>query len=119
MNAKPKTRESSIEKKITTEAKALGYEVFKFTSPARSGVPDRMFINQHGVTFFIEVKRPGQNPSPLQNREILRMSYRSRLLATWVDNVEEAIEFLKQRKDIEMGSKVAPGEAGYPYLEPA
>ena len=102
MSTKPTSRESSIEKKIVREAKARGYDVFKFTSPGRRGVPDRIFINQFGVTFFIEVKRPGHEPTPLQKREILRMSYRSRLLATWVDNVEDAIVFLDNRSKMKI-----------------
>lgn len=41
----------------------------KFASPARRGVPDRIFVHQ-GRVLFLEVKRPGEKPTPLQEHEI-------------------------------------------------
>lgn len=39
----------------------------KWTSPSMSGVPDRIVFMPGRVT-FIELKAPGQRPTPLQER---------------------------------------------------
>lgn len=63
--------EKDIEKKVCDHAKALGCLVYKFTSPARRSVPDRLFImpGEKGI-FFIEFKRLGCKPTPSQEVEI-------------------------------------------------
>jgi hypothetical protein len=65
--------EKQIEKRVCDHAKELGYLVYKFTSPQRMAVPDRMFINPHGMVFFIEFKRSGESPTPAQAREHERL----------------------------------------------
>jgi hypothetical protein len=64
--------EKQIEAKVCDYAKECGLGVYKFTSPARAAVPDRMFIYK-GRVFFIEFKREGQKPTPAQEREHNRM----------------------------------------------
>lgn len=39
---------------------------FKLVSPNQSGVPDRIVIAPNGTLYFVELKRPGQQPRPLQ-----------------------------------------------------
>jgi len=65
--------EKDIEAKVCAYAKKLGCLVYKFTSPARRSVPDRLFIAPLGVIFFIEFKRHGQKPTPAQQVEIEKM----------------------------------------------
>jgi len=63
--------EKVIEQKVCDYAKQLGCLAYKFTSPARRSVPDRMFIMPEGKgVFFIEFKRKGKVPSPAQEVEI-------------------------------------------------
>lgn len=62
--------EKDIEKKVCNYAKSLGMLCYKFTSPSRRSVPDRMFITKAGVVFFIEFKRKGQIPTAGQMVEI-------------------------------------------------
>ena len=50
-----------------------GYLVYKFTSPQRAAVPDRMFISKDGFVFFVEFKREGAKPTPAQEREHARL----------------------------------------------
>lgn len=57
--------ESYIEKKISEYAKRNGWLVFKFSSPAQKGVPDRIFLKD-GVIKFVEFKAPGKRPTKLQ-----------------------------------------------------
>lgn len=65
-------RERDIEKKACDLAKAAGWLVFKFVSPAQRGVPDRILIRGSRVV-FIEFKAPGARPTKLQWRMIERL----------------------------------------------
>ena len=66
--------ESEIESKVCHYARQryniLGY---KFTSPNRRSVPDRLFLGPGGIHFFIEFKRLGGKPTKSQKREIDRL----------------------------------------------
>lgn len=79
--------EKQIEQKVCEYAKKFGVGVYKFTSPARAAVPDRMFIYK-GRVFFIEFKREGQKPTPAQEREHNRMRQHE-INVFVVDNVTE------------------------------
>ena len=46
---------------------------YKFVSPQRRSVPDRLCILPEGRHFFVEVKSEGKNPTPGQIREIKRL----------------------------------------------
>ena len=59
-------RESTIERKLTTEVKKRGGLAPKFTSPGLDGVPDRLVLFPGGRLAFVEVKAPGQKMRPLQ-----------------------------------------------------
>jgi len=65
--------EKQIEKAVCDYAKSKGILCYKFVSPGHAGVPDRMFITPTGNVFFIEFKRLGCVPTPLQWREIERL----------------------------------------------
>ena len=64
-----KMLEKQIEEKVGTYAKEQGFLVYKFTSPQRAAVPDRLYITPRGKVFFVEFKRTGQVPTPAQARE--------------------------------------------------
>lgn len=68
MNTNP--LEKVIEKKVCDYARTKGFLVYKFTSPSRRSVPDRLFISPKGFVFFVEFKRKGCKPSPAQQVEI-------------------------------------------------
>lgn len=79
--------EKDIERKVCEYAKTKGCEVYKFTSPQRSAVPDRMFISLTGRIWFCEFKAPGKKPTVPQEREHLRL--RQRFVFVYVvDNVD-------------------------------
>ena len=65
--------EKHIEEKVCAYARERGLLVYKFTSPARTAVPDRLFILPGGRVFFIEFKRQGQRPTAPQVREHARL----------------------------------------------
>lgn len=81
--------EKQIEAKVCDYAKERGMAVYKFTSPNRMAVPDRMFI-YNGRVFFIEFKRGGQKPTPAQEREHHRLR-QHKVPVFVVDNVDEGM----------------------------
>lgn len=81
--------EKVIEQKVCDYAKWLGCLVYKFTSPARRSVPDRLFIMPHGKgCFFIEFKRLGGIATAAQQVEIEKIRKQG-ISVRIVDNVEE------------------------------
>jgi hypothetical protein len=82
--------EKQIEAKVCDYAKAKGMMVYKFTSPARAAVPDRLFI-LNGRVFFIEFKREGQKVTPAQEREHHRLRQQA-INVFVVDNVDAGKE---------------------------
>ncbi len=69
----PDPLERDIERKVCDYAKSLKFLCYKFTSPSRRSVPDRMFITPSGVVFFIEFKRWGKQLPPSQEVEIAKI----------------------------------------------
>lgn len=65
--------EKQIERSVCDYAKSIGFLVYKFTSPERAAVPDRMFITPKGKVFFIEFKREGAQATAPQKREHERL----------------------------------------------
>ena len=65
--------EKQIEAKVCDYAKTKNVLAYKFTSPARAAVPDRMFVAPDGRVWFCEFKRAGQKPTAAQEREHLRL----------------------------------------------
>ena len=61
--------ESQIERAACKYAQSLGMLAYKFTSPGRAGVPDRMFLCLDKSVFFIEFKCATGRLSALQSNE--------------------------------------------------
>jgi hypothetical protein len=59
-------REKTIEQKLIKAVKAVGGIAPKFTSPGFDGMPDRLVLLPRGKIAFVEVKRHGEKPRPLQ-----------------------------------------------------
>lgn len=57
--------EKVIERQVCSHARSLGMLEYKFVSPQRRSVPDRVFVFK-GKVFFIEFKRFGEKPTPAQ-----------------------------------------------------
>ena len=60
--------EKDIERKVCEYARSKGCLAYKFTSPNRAAVPDRLFIFKKMV-WFIEFKAPGKQATVPQQRE--------------------------------------------------
>ena len=80
--------EKDIEKKVCDYARSKGVLAYKFTSPARAAVPDRLFIRPDGHIWFCEFKRGGQKSTEAQEREHHKL--RQQMVSVFViDNVED------------------------------
>lgn len=80
--------ERDIEKRVCDYAKNNNVLVYKFTSPARAAVPDRLFVRADGRMWFCEFKRKGEKPTDAQEREHHRLR-QHRVSVFVVDNVED------------------------------
>ena len=67
--------EKDIETAVCRYARSKGWIAYKFTSPNRRSVPDRLFCGPNGTHFFIEFKAPGKKPTVKQWREIERLQH--------------------------------------------
>lgn len=57
--------ESKIQARIIKRLESEGYYVVKLILTSKNGIPD-LLILKNGVASFVEVKRPGEKPRPLQ-----------------------------------------------------
>ena len=81
-------RESQLEQKLVSHITKLGGIAYKFSSPNRRSVPDRLCVMPNGRAFFVELKAQGKAPTPLQlhEHELLRSLGHTVLV---IDNLED------------------------------
>lgn len=65
--------EKEIEAWLVDQAKRRGGIAYKFTSPQRRSVPDRLVLLPGKKMIFVECKRPGAKPTEAQEREHQRI----------------------------------------------
>lgn len=58
--------ERHIESQLVKTVRAAGGLALKLISPGVAGVPDRLVLLPGGRILFVELKRPGEKPRPLQ-----------------------------------------------------
>ena len=85
--------EKDIEKKVCDYAKTQGWLAYKFTSPSRRNVPDRLLFTPQGMPVMIEFKAEGKLPSEGQVREMKRLNACN--VSTYVvDNVPDGKQLI-------------------------
>lgn len=85
--------EKDIEAKVCQYARDRGLLVYKFTSPQRASVCDRIFITRSKV-FFVEFKRRGQKPTIAQARHHQDLA-RQDIHVYVIDNIELGKEVIE------------------------
>ncbi|WP_208450548.1 hypothetical protein [Burkholderia contaminans] len=65
--------EKTVETYLVDRVRAAGGDAYKFSSPARVSVPDRIVIFPPARIYFVELKRPGGKPTRGQLREHERL----------------------------------------------
>lgn len=86
-------RERDIERHLANRCKELGALCYKWVSPGRVGVPDRIVVFPNGQVVFIELKAPGKTPSAAQVREIARLRSNKQMVCV-LDSIEQIEELL-------------------------
>lgn len=66
-------RESVIEAYLVQRVKQANGEAYKFKSPNRANVPDRLCLFPGPLMVFVECKAPGEKPTDAQEREHVRL----------------------------------------------
>lgn len=92
------SKENRVERRLIDGVKALGGITFKFVSPGRAGVPDRVVILPGGTVHFVELKAQGGSASALQQRMLakLRRMDVTALVLTGADEVERYLDNLRE-----------------------
>ena len=90
--------ERDIEAAVCQYAREAGMLVYKFTSPNRAAVPDRLFITPKGTSWFIEFKREGVKPTVPQMREHERLRGHG-VTVFVVDTVEKGRDCVDAMRD--------------------
>lgn len=83
-------RERDIEAYLVKRVEQAGGRAYKFTSPNRRNVPDRLVLWPGGRAEFVECKAPGGEPTAGQWREIDRL--REFDFEVWVVDSIHAVE---------------------------
>lgn len=87
-------RESKIEKYLQYRVELAGGQCWKWRSPGRRGVPDRIVLWPQGGVSFVELKAPGGRLSPLQkwtHAMMLSRDHHVAVLAS-IDEVDEWVD---------------------------
>ena len=100
-----KSKEGVVERKLKTEIEKLGGLCYKFVSPGRRNVPDRLCILPGSIIFFVEVKAPGQQPTNGQFREGTRINDLG-IRVFWVCTTGEVLDLIEHIKMF--GTQVSP-----------
>lgn len=91
-------RESALERRLVREVERIGGKAPKWTSPGERGVPDRLVILPGGRTIFVEMKAPGKQLDPLQEkwaRTLRKLGHEHYKL----DSDEEIDRFIREVRD--------------------
>lgn len=87
--------EKSIEDYLCRQVKKRGGIAYKFTSPSRRGVPDRMVVMPGNIVMFIELKATRQQPTKLQASEMKKLSDLG-CWVNWADSKEKVDSFMQE-----------------------
>ena len=98
-------QEKIIEQYLVREVKKLGGIPYKFKSPQRRSVPDRLCIFTKKIMVFIEVKATGKMPTEAQLREMERLVDKEQWVL-WVDSKSGVDRIIKKIKFMLGGDKV-------------
>lgn len=87
-----KIRESKVEADIRKYAESHGCMYLKLAGRNQRGQPDRMII-KHGKILFLEIKRPGEEPEPLQYWWMKKLKFHD-MNSFWCDSAEDGCKLI-------------------------
>lgn len=94
------TPESKVRDPVVRWAKGNGFMHVRmaFRIGVQTALPDDLFISPAGIHVWIEFKRDGKEPTPLQYDKLEKLARRG-VAAFWADNKEDAIAALQRVLD--------------------
>jgi len=87
-------RETSIENRLIKRVEDLGGLCLKWVSPGWNGAPDRIVLLPGGVTYYVELKRPGKDLRKKQayrRKQLTDLGHRVKMINTY-EGIEEFIK---------------------------
>ena len=87
--------ERQVEQALVRAVRKHGGIAPKFTSPGTVGMPDRIIILPEGRICFVELKRPGQKPRPIQIRQMDRLTQLGCMVRT-IDHPNQIQELINE-----------------------
>lgn len=91
-------RESTVERHLRRQVSTvLKGNAYKFTSPGRNNVPDRILCLPGGHLHFVETKAPGKKAKPGQAREHVRLQ-KLGFSVVVLDTTEKVDRFIEMRR---------------------
>ena len=89
--------EKDLEDDAVGWARRRGWYSRKYRSAGRRSAPDRIFIRD-GRVLFVEFKRPGEEPIPLQFEEHTQLQAVGADVV-WVDSIEDFKAVIRDREN--------------------
>jgi len=91
-------KEINYETKFVNLCAKEGWLCEKFIVPGKRGVPDRLVTAHEGYVCFVELKKPGFKPDPLQkiDHEKRRALGAHVYLVDSIENAERVVRLIKQ-----------------------
>jgi hypothetical protein len=95
-------KEALVEKYLVAEVKHRHGVAYKFTSPARRSVPDRLCVLPGGMSIFVEVKAAKGTLTKGQVRELDRLTElgQSATVVYCIKDVDDLMEALDEAGDL-------------------
>lgn len=100
-------RERDVEARLVRGVRKLGGRCWKWVSPGRAGVPDRIVLLPHGVAAYVELKDDGGTVSKVQEitlREIASLGHNACVVRgadgvdAFLERAREAVEFMRRAR---------------------
>jgi len=87
-------RENKVEVFLDEQICRMGGATYKFVSPGKRYVPDRI-VMLYGIVWFVEVKALGEVATPGQEREIAKLKKQG-MNACYVSGIRGVKDFLNK-----------------------
>ncbi len=88
-------KEKDVEQYLVRQVERLNGIPYKFKSPQRRSVPDRLCVFPKGIAAFVECKALDQIPTEAQYRELDRLTDRDHW-AFYIDRISEIDKFIRK-----------------------
>ena len=86
--------EKEVEDHLVKGVKRMGGLAYKFSSPGKRSVPDRVCVFPTGYVCFVELKRPGKTATPSQEKVLKNIRARG-VIAVVIDHPNRVDAFLQ------------------------